>query len=140
MDLDTESAETILREEWDGAEAVGGFFNETIRQHVRSIFEGEFCDPAILDLKLIGFTWWSDIDHEHWSQQWLFLNQNDQSFWFFENGLDQDRGRIGLDFANEVRPIEMVEWLTWVETRDRSFRPLLSASELTERKAMLWYL
>lgn len=136
---DIESATTILREEWDEAESMGGFLNSTIRQHIRDIFQEEFCDPAILDLKVIGFTWWADGD-EHWSQQWLFLNETDQSLWFFEHGFDQDRGRIGLDFANEVRPIEISEWLTWVEARDRSFRPFLSARELTERKAMLWYL
>lgn len=136
---DEQAATTILLEEWDGAEAVGGFFNSTIRQNVRDVFVSEFTDPSILDLKLIGFTWWAD-GHDQWSQQWLFVKEDDQSLWFFENGVDQDRGKFGHDFANEVRSIEISEWLTWVETRDRSFRPHLSARELTERRAMLWYL
>lgn len=107
-------AEQILREHWDDADAVGGFFNEHQRQHrLRELREehGEVIDAYVL----IGNTGFSDYEEGTDSTLWVRIEDN--SLWTLDTGVSV-YGSFGEDFLRDLEPANMTEWLETVRANN----------------------
>ena len=115
MTWTTQEAETILREQWDDAEGVGGFANPWQREVALKQLSEEWGD-ALDGFSLLGQTMWSN--YEEGGEVTLWLKVEDNSLWMFESG-STVYGSYGEDFLAEVRPAELSEWLCHVEANIR---------------------
>jgi len=101
-------AETILREHWDDATCVGGFFNELDRIQTWEQILQE-CDLPLDGYELLGSCCW--MSYEEYNDSYL-LKSSDQSLWVLSNchsvySLD--------DYRFNLYSITIKEWLEQVE-------------------------
>lgn len=115
MSFTPDQAETILREQWDDAEMVGGFANDWTRTQAREQLKEEFGD-AIEGFTLIGQTMWSDF--EEGGEETLWLKIEDQTLWHFRSG-HTVYGDYGENFLEEIYPADMEQWLGTVRDHIR---------------------
>ena len=107
-------AEQILRERWDGADAVGGFANEYQRQcRLRELREqhGDVIDAY----ELIGNTGFSDYEEGTDSTLWVRIEDN--TLWTLDTGVTV-YGNFGEDFVRDLEPANMTDWLETVESNN----------------------
>ncbi len=105
-----EEAEQILREKWDGAEDVGGFWGKPYRDFVERKLLDEF-HGAIAPYDLIGEVSVSGYDEGRAS--YLFVKKDDGSLWLFEQG-SNIHCTFGESF-DEIEPVTMERWLQIVD-------------------------
>lgn len=107
MTFTPHEAEQILRDQWDDAESVGGFFNRDHHYHTTLELVEEYGEECITGLTLIGHTYWTD--YEEGGEQFLFVRDSDNSLWSISVG-SSVYGEYGMSF-DELSVTTIVEWL-----------------------------
>lgn len=100
-------AEIILREHWDDATCVGGFFNELDRIQTWEQILQE-CDLPLDGYELLGSCSWHT--YEEYNESYL-LTKEDQSLWHLTIG----HSVYSPDDEFQLNPITIQEWLEDVQ-------------------------
>lgn len=120
-DFTPSEIETILRDQWDGAESFGGFASEAMREYARNGLRKEFGEDCLDGFTLIGETSWNT--YEEGESQILMIDPTGQLV-TFRSGVSV-YGSYGESIKDEAYFITIEEWLTVVTNNEATETPYL---------------